>query len=90
MNSSKFRFSKPSVFETGSICISHVHKVSFKKKFEGAVNDDLAFQYGSNTDVYFGCGVALNGEFWYLGGGKESSKKRQVFFLISKKDKIQF
>ena len=54
------------------------------------MNDDFAFQYGSNTDVYFGCGVALNGEFWYLGGGKESSKKRQVFFFISKKDKIQF
>ena len=47
---------------------------------EGAVNDDLSFQYGSNTDVYFGCGVTLKGEFWYLGGGKETSKKRQVIF----------
>ena len=44
------------------------------------MNDDLSFQYGSNTDVYFGCGVTLKGEFWYLGGGKETSKKRQVIF----------
>ena len=54
------------------------------------MNDDLAFQYGSNTDVYFGCGVTLNGEFWYLGGGKESSKKRQVLFEIKKKIKNNF
>ena len=35
---------------------------------QGEVNDDLNFQYGSQTSVYDGCGFTLKGQFWYMGG----------------------
>ena len=39
------------------------------------MNDDIDFEYGSGTEAYYGCGVSLKGQFWYLGG---QSNKRQV------------
>ena len=32
------------------------------------MNDDLEFLYGAGTEVMYGCGVSLNGQFWYFGG----------------------
>ena len=32
------------------------------------MNDDLDFKYGTGTDVRYGCGLTLKGQFWYFGG----------------------
>ena len=42
----------------------------------GVVSDDLDFTYGSDVSLYRGCGVALQGRMWYLGGF--GAHKRQV------------
>ena len=39
------------------------------------MNNDLDFEYGSGTEVRYGCAVTLKGQFWYFGG---YSNKRQV------------
>ena len=45
------------------------------KPFSGNINEDLTFEYGAGTEVYRGCGVTFQNEFWYFGG---NSYKRQV------------
>ena len=46
----------------------------------GAVNDDIDFSYGSELLLQNGCGVTLQGQFWYFGGLNEY--KRQVSFEV--------
>ena len=46
-------------------------------RFSGVVNDDLNFNYGYGVSAYGGCGVTINGQFWYLGG-QGSTYTRQV------------
>ena len=43
--------------------------------FTGNVNEDLTFEYGTNTETSYGCAATLNNEFWYFGG---ISHERQV------------
>ena len=33
----------------------------------GNTNQNFAFEYGDGPIAYGGCGVTLNGEFWYFG-----------------------
>ena len=42
-----------------------------------ASNEDLAFEFGTGTEVRYGCAATLMNEFWYFGG---TSFKRQVRF----------
>ena len=51
-------------------------KVIITINVSGVVNDDLDFTYGSGVSLYRGCGVALQGRMWYLGGF--GARKRQV------------
>lgn len=44
--------------------------------FLGAVDDDIDFMYGDNTEVLEGCAVQSYGEMLYFGG---RSEQRQVF-----------
>ena len=44
--------------------------------FTGNINEDLTFEYGTNTEVVYGCAATIKNEFWYFGG--TSSYKRQV------------
>ena len=51
------------------------------------VNDNIAFNYDDNISFDHGCGVTISGQFWYLGGKRNSQYIRQVSFqetLISK------
>ena len=48
--------------------------------FEGNVDDDTAFTYDDDTEVYASCAATLHGEFWVIGG----NKKRQVNIKLSK------
>ena len=41
----------------------------------GNVDDDIAFTFEKDTEVFGSCAATLNGEFWVIGGQK---KKRQV------------
>ena len=43
----------------------------------GNVDDDIAFTFEKDTEVFGSCAATLNGEFWVIGGQK---KKRQVIF----------
>ena len=43
--------------------------------FTGNINEDLTFEYGTNTQAYMGCAATIKNEFWYFGG---NSYKRQV------------
>ena len=43
------------------------------------MNDNLDFEYGSGTEAFYGCGVSLKGQFWYLGG---NSYRRQVKLIL--------
>ena len=45
-------------------------------KDKGTVNDDIDFEYGEETDAFYGCGTTLFGQFWYFGGSE--STLRQV------------
>ena len=36
--------------------------------FLGNVNDDLDFEFGSDTSARSGCGVTFMNQFWYFGG----------------------
>ena len=40
----------------------------------GNTNQNLAFEYGDGAMVYDGCGVTLNGIFWYFGGSGTNKK----------------
>ena len=42
------------------------------------MNEDLNFEYGDGTDVYFGCGATLHNVFWYFGGLDYDGFQRQV------------
>ena len=35
----------------------------------------MAFEYGDDTEIRYGCGATLQNEFWYFGG---DTHKRQV------------
>ena len=39
------------------------------------MDDDLDFDYGADTEVYYSCGASLYGEMFIIGG---RSQKRQV------------
>ena len=41
----------------------------------GNINEDLAFEYGDDTETQYGCGATLQNQFWYFGG---YNHKRQV------------
>ena len=43
--------------------------------FSGDIDDDINFEYESNTEVYQSCATTLDGEMWVLGG---YYKRRQV------------
>ena len=43
--------------------------------FTGNINEDLTFEFGTNTQAYYGCAATIKNEFWYFGG---YSYKRQV------------
>ena len=43
----------------------------------GTYDDDLSFEYNSNTAASIGCGALLNGEMWYFGG--QGNGARQVW-----------
>ena len=45
--------------------------------FTGNINEDLTFEYGTNTEAHYGCAATIKNEFWYFGGNG-SSYKRQV------------
>ena len=45
------------------------------------MNDDLDFKYRSGTQTDRGCGIALKGQFWYLGG---NTNTRQVTIIMKK------
>ena len=42
------------------------------------MNDAVDFEYGEGTEVSYGCGAMLHGQFWYFGGNSGTSAKRQV------------
>ena len=44
------------------------------------VNDNIAFNYDDNISFDHGCGVTISGQFWYLGGKRNSQYIRQVSF----------
>ena len=42
----------------------------------GNINEGLAFEFGIDTQVQYGCAATMKNEFWYFGG--YSSYNRQV------------
>ena len=51
-----------------------------EKFFIGNINEDLTFNYDNRTEIFGGCAVTFQNEFWYFGGDEDRSK-RQVIFL---------
>ena len=43
----------------------------------GNYNDDLNFEFGEGTTIFYGCGATLMDQFWYFGG-YGSDNNRQV------------
>ena len=66
---------KPIVVTFDGKIFIYLHISFFDKSYSGVINDNIDFEYESGTEAYYGCGVTLKGQFWYLGG---ISYKRQV------------
>ena len=56
---------------------NHTFNVLIDNGILGNVDDDIAFTFEKDTEVFGSCAATLNGEFWVIGGQK---KKRQVIF----------
>ena len=59
----------------------------FSKIISGVVTKDLDFDYGSETEAYYGCGISIKGQFWYFGGHSNERQVRTNIIHLTASDK---
>ena len=63
----------------------------FKLITSGNYNDDLNFEFGEGTTVYYGCGATLMDQFWYFGGvGSANNRQVKVFKQLLLQNNVSF
>merc|ERR1711990_433021 len=64
----------------------------FIADFDGNINEDLNFEYGSGTSAVYGCGATLHNIFWYFGGTSLNSRQvsKVVGCKLERQDNLDF